>query len=211
MKVCTALCYAGATADDILAVFQHYPIGTEGKYAERGPEYLARTIGKAQAFVDAHPRPDIPATVDNLLLWVRTHSFEPFIDDKFKTLNQYGQLVYSRDKEDTKTADAVLCEMKDRQRLTINIGKKRLAKLAGFGSCNTALKALTRLHGWLFDVTADPAHGAQITLDLSRLQRNDPLLASAIVYKRDHSAPNDNSTAPINEYSQNHLIIRYHR
>lgn len=201
MKACTALVYAGATPDDILAVFQHYPIGTQGKYAERGPEYLARTIGKAQAFVDAHPRPDIPATVDNILLWVRTKSFESFIDDKYKTLNQYGQLVYMTDTTDSKTADAVLCVMKDRKRLTINIGKKRLAMLAGFGSCNTALKALTRLNGWLFDVTIDPVHGAKIALDLSRLEQNDPSLASAIVYKRDHSATNDKNTPELNEYS----------
>jgi len=201
MKVCTALLYAGATADDILAVFQHFPIGTEGKYAERGPEYLARTIGKAQTYVSAHPRPDVAATVDNLLLWVRTTSFEPFIDDKFKTLNQYGQLVYMTDATDSKTADAILCAMKDRKRLTINIGKKLLAKLAGLGSCNTAAKALARLNGWLFDVTIDPLHGARLALDLSRLEQIDPLLASAIVYKRDQSAPNDFQKAEINGYS----------
>lgn len=201
MRVCTALVYAGASPDDILAVFQHNPIGTQGKYAERGPEYLARTIGKAQAFVAAHPRPDIGATVDNLLLWVRTHSFDPFIDDKFKTVDQNGKLIYRTDSTDTKVCDAILCEMKERHRLTINVGKKRLAKAAGLGSSNTALKALTRLAGWLFDVEIDPAHGAQIRLDFARFEQIDPFLASAIVYKRDHFSENDAPAGGINEYS----------
>lgn len=196
MKVCTALVYAGATADDILAVFQHYPIGTQGRYAESGDQYLARTIGKAQAFADAHPRPDVRATVDNLLLWARTHSFEPFIKPEF--LASDG--TYRTDSTDTKMADAVLCEMKAQPRLTI--GKKRLAKLAGLGSCNTALNSLKRLDGWLFDVQIDPAHGAQISLDLSRLEQIDPLLKACIVYKRrDQSSENDFSKPEINEYS----------
>lgn len=39
---------AGFTDDEIRAVFQHFPIGGSGKYAERGDAYLARTIGKAR-------------------------------------------------------------------------------------------------------------------------------------------------------------------
>ena len=194
-SVCLALIYAGATDDEILAVFQHYPIGTQGKYTEAGPGYLARTIGKARGFAYAKPRPDINATVDNLLLWARTHSFEQF------TPAYRAGKHYLTDATDTKIADAILCEMKDKQRLAINIGKKRLGKLAGVG-CNTALRALTRLNGWLFDVTVDPLHGACVTLcDSSRLQQMDPLLASSFVFKRDPFAANDVTIPEINEYS----------
>lgn len=194
-SVCLALIYAGATDDEILSVFQHYPIGTEGKYADRGDGYLALTIGKAKAFAEAHPRPDISATIDNLLLYVRTHSFEQF------TAAYRAGKHYLTDASDTKIPTAILCEMKDKQRLTINIGKKRLGKLAGVG-CNTALNALKRLNGWLFDVTLDPLHGAQVTLcDASRLQRMDPLLSSAFVFKRDPFSANDVSTPIIDEYS----------
>jgi predicted transcriptional regulator len=205
-SVCLSLAYAGATDDEILGVFEHYPIGVQGKYAEAGQRYLALTIGEARGYMEQYPRPDIGATVDNLLLWVRTHSFEPFMAEEFLTLwtnpNTGAQkLIYITDGTDTKVSDAILCEMKAKQRLTINIGKKRLGKLAGVG-CNTALRALARLHGWLFDVTLDPLHGAQVALcEASRLHQMDPLLASAFVFKRDPSGANDSATPVINEYS----------
>lgn len=62
MRVVVALCYAGLTDDQILAIFQHFPIGT-GKYAEGGARYLARTIGNARTYVEAHP-PDTSGVVD---------------------------------------------------------------------------------------------------------------------------------------------------
>jgi DNA-binding transcriptional ArsR family regulator len=57
MSVCLALVYAGAADDDILAVFEHFPIGTEGKYADSGRAYLAHTVGEARAWAEDHPRP----------------------------------------------------------------------------------------------------------------------------------------------------------
>ena len=57
MSVCVALVYAGKSDDDILAVFEHCPIGTEGKFAERGRAYLARTIGRARSYVEENPQP----------------------------------------------------------------------------------------------------------------------------------------------------------
>lgn len=50
-RVAVALVHAGASDDDILNVFAHFPIGADGKYAERGIDYLAITIGNARAFV----------------------------------------------------------------------------------------------------------------------------------------------------------------
>lgn len=63
MKAVVALCYAGLSDDEILAIFQHYPIGAAGKFADNGPRYLARTIGNARTYVDAHP-PDTSGVVD---------------------------------------------------------------------------------------------------------------------------------------------------
>ena len=52
--VITALIGQGASDDDIRAVFQHYPVGQAGKYAEKGRHadtYLATSIANARAFV----------------------------------------------------------------------------------------------------------------------------------------------------------------
>lgn len=52
MRVCVQLVYAGATDDNIRAVFEHNPIGKNGKFAERGLDYLERTVLHARTFVD---------------------------------------------------------------------------------------------------------------------------------------------------------------
>lgn len=51
--VISALIMAGATDDDIRAVFEHYPIGTQGRYREKGANalrYLSLSIAKARAW-----------------------------------------------------------------------------------------------------------------------------------------------------------------
>lgn len=53
--VITALVRAGATDNAILAFFEHSPIGTQGRFAEKGRGYLAHSIGKARAYVELHP------------------------------------------------------------------------------------------------------------------------------------------------------------
>lgn len=53
MGVICRLIENGLTADDVRSVFQHYPIGTAGKYAERGDDYLALTYAKSLAKVEA--------------------------------------------------------------------------------------------------------------------------------------------------------------
>lgn len=63
-KVITALEYAGASDDEIRAIFQHYPIG-RGKYADKkghADKYLGHSIGKAKAWVENHP----PAVAQSL-------------------------------------------------------------------------------------------------------------------------------------------------
>lgn len=194
MSVATALVYAGATNDQILAVFEHLPIGTAGKFAEAGPRYLALTIGKARAFAEAHPRPDVVATIEQMRLWIRTHSFEGHAPSS-------SDNIYRTDGVDTKIADAVLDVMATGKRLEINIGKKRLGTLAGVGP-NTALRALNRLNGWLFDVVPSE-FGARVALvDSCRLQSLDPSLTVLSVDKGGPLGANDNFAPIINEYSQ---------
>jgi hypothetical protein len=50
-KVIVALYSAGCEPGEIKAIFANYPIGTQGKYAERGDEYLDRSIASAVAYV----------------------------------------------------------------------------------------------------------------------------------------------------------------
>lgn len=53
-SVCSALIGAGLTDSQIRQIYRAFPIGTRGKYAERGDEYLARTIGEMRAWLEAH-------------------------------------------------------------------------------------------------------------------------------------------------------------
>lgn len=54
-KVITALIHHGATDDAILSFFEHFPLGTQGRFAEKGRDYLAYSIGKARQYVKDHP------------------------------------------------------------------------------------------------------------------------------------------------------------
>lgn len=195
MSVATSLVYAGATDDDILAVFEHCPIGMNGKFAERGRDYLALTIGNARVYAAAHPRPDVLATVEQMRLWIRTHTFEGHAPSSTDG-------IYRTDGVDTKIADAVLDTMATDHKLDVVIGKKRLGKLAGVGP-NTALRALDRLNGWLFDVTPKATEfGTRVSLvDSSRLQLLDPSLVVKNVKTGGPLSENDNFAPIVNEYS----------
>ena len=52
--VCTALIGAGLTDTQIRNVYKTYPIGTQGKYAERGDEYLVRTLENEREWFKAN-------------------------------------------------------------------------------------------------------------------------------------------------------------
>lgn len=54
-KVITALVHHGASNDAILAFFEHFPLGTQGRFAEKGRGYLAYSIGKAREYVEENP------------------------------------------------------------------------------------------------------------------------------------------------------------
>jgi DNA-binding transcriptional regulator GbsR (MarR family) len=211
MSVVTSLCYAGATDDEILAVFEHCPIGVQGKFAEAGRQYLARTVGKARAYAEAHPRPDVQATIAAARLWIKTHSFEGFIPTELKkptlidVVQENGEFEkeerpwrYRTDSTDTKIADAILDVMEVAGMLAVNVGQKRLAKLSGINSPKTVRAALARLNGWLMEVRLDE-NGTQIALcEHSRFEQITPpsLTTTPTVYKGGQFAQID-----FNEYS----------
>jgi predicted transcriptional regulator len=95
-KATLALCYAGATDNDILAVFEHYPVGTEGKFAERGRDYLALTVGSARSYVEAHPRPDVATvaqTIQAARIWRQTADFTIVIPQELQSAKGYRTLA----------------------------------------------------------------------------------------------------------------------
>lgn len=54
-SVITSLVFAGATNEEIKAIFEFYPIGKEGKFAEKGThalQYLTSSIARARGWVD---------------------------------------------------------------------------------------------------------------------------------------------------------------
>ena len=52
--VCTALVKAGLTNTQIRDIYKTYPVGTKGKYAKRGDEYLSRTLESGRGWVEAN-------------------------------------------------------------------------------------------------------------------------------------------------------------
>jgi len=154
MKVIVALCAAGASDDDVMAVFTHHPIGTHGKFAEKGrygEDYLAVTIANARAYLAGQEQvsKNTLATIAELRFWLRTHSFSEYIPTELR------KAIYRTDSTDHKVADAVCDLFAVRRSLTIRTGKKTLARYAGV-SPNTVTTALHRLQGWLYSVSFDP-------------------------------------------------------
>ena len=149
-SVCLALCYAGATDTDILAVFQHYPVGVCGKFAERGPDYLARTITSARGYVAQNPRPEqIRAMIPALREWVKTTSFKEYVPADLQS-----SVSYRTDSTDTKVADAILDVCEERGSFRVIISPRDLALRAGVCK-NTVVAALARLAGWFADYGGD--------------------------------------------------------
>jgi DNA-binding MarR family transcriptional regulator len=195
MSVCIALCAAGINDDEILAIFSHYPIGANGKFAELGHDYLARTLTNARAWLaeQERQRQQTAKTLENLRLWIRTHSFENFIPPELRSEH------YRTDASDTKVADA-WCDLFAQQgKLLATAGKRQLAKLAGVG-CNTAFAATLRLNGWLYDVHFSDAGMTVVLKEEFRLQQIDHERVSSNVSISDPSTVNGLDQR-LNEYS----------
>jgi len=184
-SVCVALCYAGATDDDILAVFQHYPVGVAGKYAERGVAYLERTVTSARGYVANNPGPvQVRAAIPALREWVKTKSFAEFVPLELQAENGYRT-----DSTDTKIADALLDVCEERGTFNVILSPRDLALRAGLGSKNTADAALDRMAGWFCDRGQDGMiHVARrLTIDSHRGggERMVNLRATYSAYKAD--------------------------
>jgi hypothetical protein len=52
MEVCCSMAAHNCSAEEIFSTFVHYPIGTKGKYAAEGENYLRRTINNAFAYIN---------------------------------------------------------------------------------------------------------------------------------------------------------------
>ena len=137
---------------------------TQTRLAESGRGYLARTIGKARAFVAANPRPNALATIALLRLWNRTHDIAAHVPAG------PGRRCLR------KVVDAICDLFETDERLITNAGKKLLAKLAGVDA-KSVKNSLALLNGVLIDVTPGE-HGSHIALvDNCRLQQLHPALS----------------------------------
>lgn len=136
----------------------------------------------------------------NVRLWVRTTSFAELIpaDKKSTRVNRetgVATLVYVTDSTDTKVADALIDLMEKAGRLGASVGKKRLGSLAGV-SANTAVAALNRMSGWLFDVEPSE-YGAKVTFAADfRAEHINPLFRQIAEATKDTVA-----AQMVNEYS----------
>lgn len=171
MTVCVALCFAGASDDQIRAVFAHNAIGA--KYRERGDEYLGRTIAGARQWAAEQENPvTVRLLVEHLREWVRRADFEQFVPLTLQAVNGYRTRH-----TDVTVADAILDIAHERGRLvSLAISPRELARRAGLGSANTATNAMTRLRGW-FIVEHPGAHRQQ--WEAVRYDLATPLVAAA--------------------------------
>ena len=145
-KIVTALCYAGATDDDILAVFEHLPIGVDGKFAERGLDYLGRTITNARRYVaDNPPPPDVSKLIDVGYDWVSAANFAEHVPIELQASDGYR--TNERDKAG---ASGILDIFKQYGRISGPIGIRQLAERMGCGR-STAKRALENLNGWFIE------------------------------------------------------------
>lgn len=165
-SVCLSLCYAGATDDEILAVFEHNPIGIYGKFAEAGRVYLAHTISNARGYVVDHPRPDIGAIIDQCRI------LSEFADwSEIVPLNRQSEIGYMTGQTDRKLFDNLLDIMQRAGRIdgvivsyrqlvgSRNIDGQRVA----IASIQTAKNFLARVDGVLLTYTIGE-RGTTITL-----------------------------------------------
>lgn len=156
MRICVSLLYAGASDDDIRAIFEHNPIGTAGKVAERGLPYLAHTLDAARRWVTAHPKPVTPQdarkTIDAVRLALRELDFAVLVPADLQAVNGYRT-----GETDKIVADAALAHLADYGVLESRISNLQLSERTG-RSTNTCRAAMNRL-AWLLEPVATPGSG----------------------------------------------------
>ena len=144
----------------------------------------------------------IHAIIPDMRMWARTTSFEEYIPDAFKTLNQYGKLVYMTDATDTKSFDSMLDIYAKTGTFGATVSKRIGGRNAGVGA-NTFVRSLQRMTNF-FEVTVNADHTYYV-----RLKWENVVLSRWTTYYQlknrlllgGPSAQNDKNTPEINEYS----------
>ena len=181
--VVRALVTAGATGADVHAVFAHYPIGAGGKYAERGVEYLERTLAKALAHLEAHPPNQDQIAAKALAMdqdqiaahnaakalamdqaasvaaWVRTADFGELVAPRLQS--ERGYLSANTDKRLAMALAVAMAQLG--KTADLQIGFHALAERAGM-STGTVRKAVARLEGWYVKVDRPEREAWRYTL-----------------------------------------------
>jgi len=153
MRVVVALCHAGASDDDIRAVFEHNPIGVAGKFAERGLDYLARTVLNARHYTETHPsQAATRELLQNLRLKLRSMSFADLVPEEMQSAKGYRT-----NETDRIVADAALSILADYGAMQGRVSKLELSVRTG-KSPNTCRSAMARLC-WLFDTDCAAGSG----------------------------------------------------
>ncbi len=152
MSVCVSLAYAGATDDDILAVFEHHPIGTAGKFSERGRTYLAHTIGRARAFVAENPRAEPAQRLTNEQLAALRNFIHEQDIGRFIETGRYGSRGYLSMGTDRAVLDAILDELESG--LYAYMPASRLARAVNMGVSGVR-KSLERLCDNILEVRTE--------------------------------------------------------
>jgi hypothetical protein len=145
IRLIVGLLYAGVDDDTIRAIFEHNPIGTAGKFAERGLDYLAHTLDAAHRYVAAHPTPEMAKrTIDNVRLLLREVDFANFVPMELQPANGYRSNETHR-----AVADAALSILHEYGKLEGPISILQLVERTsrGWDTCKRAMLALT----WLLE------------------------------------------------------------
>jgi len=145
MRLIVGLLYAGVDDDTIRAIFEHNPIGTAGKFAERGLDYLARTLDNAHRYVDAHPSPEMARRIlDAVMIHLEELDFADLVPLELQAANGYRSSETHR-----AVAQAALSVLRDYGKLegTISIYQLVERTSRGWDTCKRAMTCLT----WLLE------------------------------------------------------------
>lgn len=145
MRLIVGLLYAGVDDDTIRAIFEHNPIGTAGKFAERGLDYLARTLDNAHRYVDAHPTPEMARRIlDAVKRKLHDHNFADLVPLELQAANGYKGNETHR-----AVAQAALSILHDYGKLEGPISILQLVERTsrGWDTCKRAMTCLT----WLLE------------------------------------------------------------
>lgn len=161
MRLIVGLLYAGVDDDTIRAIFEHNPIGTAGKFAERGLDYLERTLDNAHRYVDAHPSPEMARrTLDTVMIHLREHDFADLVPLELQASNGYRSNETHR-----AVAQAALSILYDYGKLDGVISINQLVERTsrGWDTCKRAMLRLT----WLLEPGSKDGEKQAITYRLA--------------------------------------------